>query len=169
MNKTDKVLISLFQKAFHVGYVEPDQEKYLARYDLEIQACGRFFQYLELAKPSKVSPLGWKPTDCLLAMIKNGSKSQISARKRRQVCWADHVFLCLMFDTVFREDELQSEGAAVLCGYVLVALGLAANVPGESEQYPTDTLRQLFANAYFRAYYARQSADPNDVYEPILA
>src|ERR1700737_3414320 len=62
-------LINFFQKAFQVGTIERDPEKYLAKYRSEIGAAGQVFQYLELATLDSKSALGWKPTKPLFDLI----------------------------------------------------------------------------------------------------
>ena len=71
-------LVSIFQKVFHLSYVERHQVKYVKRYARHIEWAGRLFEYLGLAKPDKQSPLGWRPTPLLLDLM-----NKQSARKSK--------------------------------------------------------------------------------------
>src|ERR1700730_5977700 len=55
-------IVCIFQKEFHLGYVERDPVKYVKRYPGEIDWAGHLFKYLGLAELDKQSPLGWRPT-----------------------------------------------------------------------------------------------------------
>ena len=49
-------LVGIFQKVFHLSYVERDQVKYVKPYARHIEWAGRLFEYLGLAKPESKAP-----------------------------------------------------------------------------------------------------------------
>jgi hypothetical protein len=77
-DKDTQRLVRIFQKVFHLSYVEHDQVKYVKRYAWHIEWAGRLFQFLHLAKQDKQSPLGWRPTPLLLDIM-----NKQSARKSK--------------------------------------------------------------------------------------
>jgi hypothetical protein len=50
-------MINLFQEIFHVGHVETDPAKYVAKYSSQIKDAGQLLEYLRLAKRYRQSPL----------------------------------------------------------------------------------------------------------------
>jgi hypothetical protein len=159
-NQTPK-LISFFQKAFQVGTVERDPEKYLTKYRSEIEAAGQVFQYLELAKPDRKSALGWKPTKRLLDLI---AKSNAGPPKTTPKSVDIQVLLDLMIDTMLGPDCHQ--GVGLFCILSLMRLGLVVE-DSLGDWMPTIELLNLFTSSYYcRAWGAR---DPNATYEVVLA
>jgi hypothetical protein len=117
-------LIDCFQKAFQVGTIERDPERYLARYRSQIQAAGRVFQYLELAKPDSRSVLGWKPTKRLLDLI---AKSNAGPSKTKPESVEVQVLLDLMVDTILGSERRPS--LVRFCMHSLIRLGLVVEDP----------------------------------------
>jgi hypothetical protein len=154
-------LIAFFQKAFQAGTVERDPEKYLKKYRSKIEAAGRVFQYLELAKPDSKSALGWKPTKHLLDLI---AKSHAGPPKTTPKSVDIQVLLDLMMDTMLGSEH--SRGVGCLCIYSLIRLGLVV------EDYLGDWMPTIeLLNLFTSSYYVREwrSRDPNATYEVVLA
>jgi hypothetical protein len=68
-DKDTQRIVRIFQRVFHLSYVERDQVKYVKRYAWQIKWAGRLFEYLGLATRDKQSPLGWRPTPLLLDLM----------------------------------------------------------------------------------------------------
>jgi hypothetical protein len=154
-------LINFFQKAFQAGTVERDPEKYLTKYRSQVEAAGRVFQYLELAKPDSKSALGWKPTKRLLDLI---VKSNAGPSRGTPVSVDIPVLLDLMLDTILGSDRRR--GLARLCIASLIRLGLVVE-DSLGDWMPTIELVDLFTVSYCtRAWAAR---DPNATYVAVLS
>ena len=153
-------LINFFQKAFQVGTIERDPEKYLAKYRSEIEAAGQVFQYLELATPDSKSALGWKPTKPLLDLIAKSNAGPPKAAPASDI----QVLLDLMLNTMLGSDRGQGEG--FFCVQSLIRLGLVVE-DSWGDWMPTIELLDLFA----RSYYARAwgAHDPNAACEVVRA
>ena len=159
-NQTSE-LINFFQKAFQAGTGERDQKKYLTKYRSEIEAAGRVFQYLELAKPDSKSALGWKPTKRLLDLI---AKASAGPPKKTPKSVGIQVLLSLMLDTMLGSDRRR--GLARLCIASLIRLGLVVE-DSLGDWKPTIELVDLFTVSYCtRAWAAR---DPNATYVAVLS
>ncbi len=153
-------LISFFEKAFQAGTVERDPEKYLAKYRSKVEAAGKVFQYLELAKPDSESALGWKPTKRLLDLI---AKSNAGRPKEAPESVEVQVLLDLMMDTMLGSDRRQ--GLVRFCIHSLIRLGLVVEDP-LGDAMPTFELLDMFSGSYYvRAWGAR---DPNATYQVVL-
>jgi hypothetical protein len=158
-NHTSK-LIHFFQKAFQAGTVERDPKKYLAKYRSDIEATGRVFQYLELAKPDSKSALGWKPTKRLLDLI---AKSNAGPSKTKPGPVEVQVLLDLMLHTMLGSDW--DQGTGCFCVHSLMRLGLVVE-DSWNDRVPTIELLEMFSMSYYvRAWGVR---DPNATYEMVL-
>jgi len=154
-------LINFFQKAFQVGTIERDPEKYLAKYRSEIEAAGQVFQYLELATPDSKSALGWKPTKPLLDLI---AKSNAGPSKTKPELVEVQVLLGLMLDTMLGSDRHQ--GVGCFCVHSLIKLGLV-DEDSWGDRAPTIELLNLFTSSYyFRAWGVR---NPKAACEVVLS
>ena len=71
-----RLMVSIFQKVFHLHHVERDQVKYVKRYADAIKRTGQLFEYLGLARPDKQSPLGWRPTLVLLDIMNKHARGK---------------------------------------------------------------------------------------------
>src|ERR1700751_2681092 len=71
-----RLMVSIFQKVFHLRYVERDQVKYVKRYADAIRSTGQLFEYLGLARPDKQSPLGWRATLVLLDIVNKHARGK---------------------------------------------------------------------------------------------
>jgi hypothetical protein len=161
MTNKDGKLIAFFQKAFQAGTVERDSEKYLIKYRSKIEAAGRVFQYLELAKPDSKSALGWKPTKRLLDLI---AKSDAGPPKTTPNSVEIQVLLDLMMDTMLGSEH--SQGVGCFCIHSLISLGLVVE-DSLGDWMATIELLNLFTTSYYvRAWAAR---DRNATYQVVLA
>jgi hypothetical protein len=154
-------LINFFQKAFQAGTVERDPEKYLTKYRSDIEAAGRVFQYLELAKPDSKSALGWKPTKHLLDLI---AKSDAGPPKTTPKSVEIQVLLDLMLDTMLGPDC--DQGVGCFCVHSLISLGLVVE-DSLGDRMPTIELLNLFTSSYYRRAWGVR--DPNATYEVVLS
>jgi|ERR1700730_8808326 len=154
-------LITFFQKAFQAGTVERDPEKYLAKYRSEIEAAGKVFQYLELAKPDSKAALGWKPTKLLLDLIaKSNAGRPTVAPEPVEV----QVLLDLMLHTMLDSDW--DQGTGCFCVHSLMRLGLVVE-DSWNDRVPTiELLNQFTSSYYLRAWGVH---DPNATNEVVLS
>jgi hypothetical protein len=161
MTSQTRTVINFFQKAFPA--VERDPEKYLTKYRSDIEAAGRVFQYLELAKPDSKSALGWKPTKRLLDLI---AKSDAGPPKTTPKSVDIQVLLDLMMDTILGSEHTQ--GVGCFCVRSLIRLGLVDDSDCEIDA-PAPTIELL--NLFTSAYYARAwgVSDPNIRHKFVLA
>jgi hypothetical protein len=141
MTNQSRKLINFFQKAFQAGTVERDPEKYLIKYRSKIEAAGRVFQYLELAKPDSKSALGWTPTKHLLDLI-----AKASAGPPKKTPKSVDILLDLMMDTMLGSDRCQ--GVGCFCVSSLNKLGLVFEDP-LGDDVPTVELMNLFISSYY--------------------
>ena len=149
MSKLDSdslMMITLFQKVFHAGYVERDPVKYLKRYANYIKYAGRLFEYLGLAHIDKESPLGWKPSERLKKIVKNKAGSLREPPPLKTISLKERLIMCLLHDLVFGRAYPDQRG---LLGYdVLHLLGLLRQ-DRDGWKKASPVLLELFADAYF--------------------
>lgn len=150
MSKLDSdsmMMITLFQKVFHGGYVERDPVKYLRRYPGYIKYAGKLFEYLGLAHINKESPLGWKPTERMKKIVKHKAGSLREPRPVKTIALKDQLIMCLLHDVVF--GGLAYPDQRGLLGYdVLHLLGLLRR-DRDGWMKASPVLLELFANAYY--------------------
>jgi hypothetical protein len=141
------MMIPLFQKVFHAGYVERDPVKYLKRYPGYIKYAGQLFAYLGLANIDKESSLGWKPTKRLKKIVKNKAGSLREPRPLKTLDLKDHLIMSLLNDVVF--GGLRYPDQRGLLGYdVLHLLGLLRR-DRDGSMKASPVLLELFADAYY--------------------
>lgn len=139
------LMVALFQRVFHVHQVENDPTKYVQKYDSEIKDAGRLFEFLELAKRDRTSPLGWKPTHLMMEIIANRVPKQRAKRDSGNDEFIDEFMVELLGDAVFGVERPPQTG--ILGLEVLVELGLLReNAEGDWEATPR--LKLLFADGY---------------------
>jgi hypothetical protein len=141
-------LVTIFQKAFHLGYVERDQVKYVKRYAWHIEWAGKLFEYLGLAKTDKRSPLGWRPTPLLLDLM-NKQPVRKSKPSHKPIPILNKLIVDLTEDAVMGDERDKVGGDDLSLGYaVLQELAL---VREDREGYigATPRLLHLFAEAYY--------------------
>jgi hypothetical protein len=102
-------LVRIFQKVFHLSYVERDQVKYVKRYAVHIEWAGRLFEYLCLAKPDKQSPLGWRPTPVLLDIM-NKQAERKSKPSRKPIPMENKLIVDLLQDAVLGDERHKVSG-----------------------------------------------------------
>jgi hypothetical protein len=140
------MMITLFQKVFHAGYVERDPVKYLKRYPGYIKYAGKLFAYLGLANIDKESSLGWKPTERLKKIVKNKAGSLHEPRPLKSVALKDQLIMSLLNHVVF--GDLRYPDQRGLLGYdVLHLLGLLRR-DRDGWMKASPVLLDLFARAY---------------------
>jgi hypothetical protein len=141
------MMITLFQKVFHAGYVERDPVKYLKRYPGYIKYAGQLFAYLGLANIDKESSLGWKPTERLKKIVKNKAGSLREPRPLKTVALKDQLIMSLLNDVVFGDLRYPDQRGSL--GYdVLQLLGLLRQ-DRDGWMKASPVLLELFANAYY--------------------
>lgn len=138
-------LVRIFQKVFNLSYVERDQVKYVKRYARAIERAGRLFEYLDLARLDKQSPLGWRPTPLLLDLM-NKQAGRKSKRIDKPISVVDHLLMDLLTDAILG-DESHLIGLFSLGFDVLRELGLVRE-DGDGNMGPTRCLLRLFEDAY---------------------
>ena len=141
-------LVGIFQKVFHLSYVERDQVKYVKRYARHIEWAGRLFEYLGLAKPDKQSPLGWRPTPLLLDLM-NKQSARKSKPSHKPIPMLNKLIVDLLQDAVMGDERYKVSGGVLSLGFkVLQELGLMRQ-DGEGDTGATPRLLHLFAGAYY--------------------
>ena len=153
LDEETQSLISIFQKVFHLSYVERDQVKYVKRYAGAIKSTGQLFEYLGLARPDKQCPLGWRPTPVLLDVMNKHARGK-SKRSDKPISMVDHLLMFLLHDAVFGAGTRMYRTCPL--GYeVLHELGLVRR-DDEDQSAPTPRLLGLFEDAYFEHYARRK-------------
>ena len=148
-----QLMVSIFQKVFHLHHVERDQVKYVKRYADAIKRTGQLFEYLGLARPDKQSPLGWRPTLVLLDIMNKHARGK-SKRSDKPTSTLNHVLMFLMHDAIFSAGTRMYRTCPL--GYeVLHELGLVRR-DDEDQSAPTPRLLRLFEDAYFKHYARRK-------------
>ena len=141
-------LVSIFQKVFHLSYVERDQVKYVKRYAWHIEWAGRLYEYLGLAKPDKQSPLGWRPTPLLLDLL-NKQSARKSKPSHKPIPMLNKLIVDLLQDAVIGDERYKVSGNVLSLGYK------ALQEPGlmrrdlEGDIGATPRLLHRFAEAYY--------------------
>ena len=147
-DKDTQCLVRIFQKVFHLSYVERDQVKYVKRYAWHIEWAGRLLQYLGLAKLDKQSPLGWRPTPLLLDLM-NKRSARKSKPSHKPLPMLNRLIVNLLQDAVIGDESYKVSGAVLSLGYeVLQELGLVRE-DREGDIGATPRLIRLFAGAYY--------------------
>ena len=151
-----QLMVRIFQEVFQLeGYEEHDPVKYVKSYEWEIEEAGQLLAYLGLAKPDRQSPLGWRPTHLLLDVI---AKRAVRRSKPldRSVCAEDSLIVSLLCDAALGEERPKRYPLGAL--RVLTALGLMRETIDDPD-LPALHLRQLFAEAYYRAKRQAEASD----------
>jgi hypothetical protein len=142
-----RLMVSIFQKVFHLSRVERDQVKYVKRYAGAIKSTGQLFEYLGLARPDKQSPLGWRPTLVLLDIMNKHARGK-SKPSDQPISMLDHLLMSLLHDAIFGAGTRMYRTCPL--GYeVLHELGLVRR-DDEDQSAPTPRLLRLFQDAYFK-------------------
>ena len=141
------MMITIFQKVFHLGYVERDPVKYLKRYPGYIKYAGKLFAYLGLANVDKKSPLGWKPTGRLKKIVENKAGSLREPRPLKTIDLKDKLIMSLLNHVVFGGLGYPDQRGSL--GYdVLHLLGLLRE-DRDGYMKASPVLLKLFADAYY--------------------
>jgi hypothetical protein len=141
------MMITLFQKVFHLSYVERDPVKYLKRYRGYIRYAGKLFAYLGLANIDKKSPLGWKPTERLKKIVENKAGSLRKPRPLETLDLKDQLIMSLLNHVVFGGLSFPDQRGSL--GYeVLHLLGLLRR-DHDGWKKASPVLLELFADAYY--------------------
>ena len=122
--------------------------KYVKRYAGHIEWAGRLFQFLDLAKPDKQSPLGWRPTPLLLDLM-NKQSARKSKPSHKPIPMLNKLIVDLLQDAVIGDESYKVSGGVLSLGYeVLQELGLVRE-DREGDTGATPRLLHLFAEAYY--------------------
>lgn len=151
MTKLDSdslMMITLFQKVFHLGYVERDPVKYLKRYARHIRQAGQLFEYLGLARINKKSSLGWQPAEHLKKIVENKAGSLRKPRLLKTVGLKDELIMSLLNDVVFAGLGRYPYPRGALGYDVLHLLGLLRQ-GHDGGMKASPVLLELFAYAYY--------------------
>jgi hypothetical protein len=141
-------IVRIFQKEFHLGYVERDPVKYVKRYPGEIDWAGHLFKYLGLAELDKQSPLGWRPTPLLVDLM-NKQPARKSKPSSKPIPVLNKLIIDLLQDAVIGDESYKVHGSVLRVGFnALQELGLVRE-NWEGEIGATPRLLHLFAEAYY--------------------
>jgi len=141
-------IVRIFQKEFHLGYVERDPVKYVKRYPGEIDWAGRLFKYLGLAELDKQSPLGWRSTP-LLVNLMNKQPARKSKSSSKPIPMMNKLVVDLLQDAVIGDESYKVHGSVLCLGFnVLKELGLMRE-DREGDIGATPRLIRLFVDAYY--------------------
>jgi hypothetical protein len=150
MTKLDSdslMMITLFQKVFHPGYVERDPVKYLKRYRGYINYAGKLFAYLGLANIDKKCSLGWQPAERLKKIVENKAGSLRKPRLLKTFDPKDLLIMSLLNHVVFGGLGYPDQRGSL--GYdVLHFLGLLRQ-DRDGWMKASPVLVELFAEAYY--------------------
>jgi hypothetical protein len=134
------LMVAIFQGAYQAGTVIKDPEEYLKVNNTKIKDAGPELEFLGLAKRSKKSPLGWRPTLVLMKII----AARLTTNTAPPLYQAD-IFFRLSRDV--RSSHEEKDGS-VLADELLVAVGLL--VRDDSRDYwVTSRLHELFVDGYY--------------------
>jgi hypothetical protein len=141
-------IVRIFQKDFHLGYVERDPVKYVKRYPGEVDWAGRLFKYLGLAELDKKSPLGWRPTPLLVDLM-NKQPARKCKPSTKPIPVLNKLIIDLLYDAVIGDKSYEVHGSVLNLGFnALQVLGLVReNWEGQLGAMPR--LLHLFAEAYY--------------------
>src|SRR5262245_970249 len=122
MTPDTTLLLSIFQKAYPLGDVSP--EEYLDHFGFEIDRIGRVFNCLGLTQPATQSDdFVWKPAPMLMEIIAERAARPSVENKPVVVTDHDQNFV-RSFIMRATGDEPKAMEATEFCCSVLVALGL---------------------------------------------
>jgi hypothetical protein len=142
-------MVRVFQKVFHLSYVERDQVKYVKRYAEHIEWAGRLFEFLYLAKGDKRSPLGWRPTPLLLDIM-NKRAERKTKPSRKPIPRLNKLIVDLLDDAVIADERREIGSSILRLGFeALKELGLV-RWDQDGHLGATPRLLQLFADAYYK-------------------
>jgi hypothetical protein len=122
-DKDTQRLARIFQKVFHLSYVERGQVKYVKRYAFQIEWAGRLFEFLCLAERDRRSPLGWRPTPLLLDIM-NKRSTRKSKPSHKPLPMLNTLIVDLLQDAAIGDESYKVHGSVLRLGYeVLQELG----------------------------------------------
>jgi hypothetical protein len=135
-------IVKLFQETFQLGDVIRDPVEYVKEYKSQLRAAGPELKFLQLAKPDKKSPFGWRPTPLLMKLVAERGTTE----KGRPLYEVDLMYQ-LLCDYVFGYKADREKGG-VFIREILLATGL---IHGDrfDDGMVTERLQTLFYNGYF--------------------